>query len=308
MIDTSLKAELIELLADTFTPDQIDEIGCLLMKNYCSHEVLGIDDHITVPKRKAASALVEYCEGKKCMEKLLQFIIEIDEGTVLGKKVLIENLENFLNKLSRTGLIYDEKKRKLRKAGENVLDMPDWGFLREGRRYEMTVASLDIVGNSEMVNRFGMRKMEKLYYRFWNFLRRHLEVYDGRIWHWAGDGGLLAFTAKKHFLRAVQFAVEIQSVLPLFNADPEKPIEEDISIRIGMDTGKIKFSTDTGRIVSEVINFAAHVEKNHTKPGEISVSAELFEKLPPRIAEFFYAGGEFEGRTVYASSLVSRLN
>ena len=308
MIDSSLKSELIEIIANAFTPDQIDEIGSLIMKKFCSHEILGIDDHITVPRRKAAAALVDCCEGKKCMDKLLQFIIEIDEGTVLGKKVVLENLENFLNKLSGAGLIYDEKKRKLRKAGEDIMDMPNWGILRDGKRYEITIASIDIAGNSELVNKHGMRKMEKLYYRFWTFLRRHLEVYDGRIWHWAGDGGVLAFTAKKHFLRAVQCALEIQSVLPLFNADPEKPIEEDISIRIGMDTGKIKFSSETGRIVSDTINFAAHLEKNHTQPGEVSVSAELFEKLPARLAEFFYAGGEFEGRTVYASSLISRLN
>jgi class 3 adenylate cyclase len=308
MLDSSLKSDLIEIIAENFNPDQMDEIGCLLMKKYCAHELLGMGHHITVPKRKASAVLVDHCLDRNCVDKLLEFLIETDGGTVMGKKVTIENLELFLSKLARTGLVYDFKKRKLKKAGDEVSELPNWGSLRDGKKYEMSIVSIDIVGNSKLVSEYGMKKMEKLYYRFWSFLRRLLEVYDGRMWNWAGDGGILAFTFKDHALRAVQCALEIQVLLPIFNTDPNRPIQEDISVRLGIDHGTVKFCTDTGRIVSETINYAAHLEKAYTEPGTVSISAELYEKLPSKLAGFFDPKGEFEGKKVYVSSLHAESN
>ena len=308
MLDSSLKSDLIEIIAETFNPDQMDEIGCLLMKKYCTHELLGMEHHITVPKRKASAILVDHCLDRNCVDKLLEFLIETDGGTIMGKKVSIENLELFLSKLARSGLVYDFKKRRLKKAGDDAAELPNWGSLRDGKKYEMSIVSIDIVGNSRLVSEYGMKKMEKLYYRFWSFLRRLLGVYDGRIWHWAGDGGILAFTFKDHALRAVQCALEIQVLLPIFNTDPNRPVQEDISVRIGIDHGIIKFSADTGRIVSETINYAAHLEKVYTQGGTVSISAELYEKLPAKLAGFFEPKGEFEGKKVYVSSLHAESN
>ena len=68
-----------------------------------------------------------------------------------------------------------------------------------------------------------------------------------------------------------------------------------------MDTGKIKFSNETGTIVSETINYAAHLEKSFTLPGSISISDKLRDSLPEELRHLFINSGEFEQRTAYVS-------
>ena len=201
-----------------------------------------------------------------------------------------------MNALAKRGFVYDYKKRKVKRINEDVDELPNWGVLRAGKSYEMTIASIDIVGNSELINKNGLKKAEKLYFQFWNFLRRVLAVYEGRIWHWAGDGGILAFTFKNHPIRAVMFAMEIQHLLPVFNMDPDRPILDELVLRVGIDTGKIKFDDDTGKIVSDTINYAAHLEKSFTKPGCISISDKVLKLLPEEMRSYFSKSSKFEGR------------
>jgi class 3 adenylate cyclase len=296
MLDPWLYNCIAEMLTKSMSSDQIDEMGCLLMDHHCSHTILGIDNHITVSARKAAGAFLAECVGNKCEEKLLKFLVEIDGSPLLGKPVQLKGIEELMNAMARSGYVYDWKKRKVRSLKEDPQELPGWGALREGKRYDITIASIDIAGSSALVKKHGLKKAEKLYYQFWSFLRRVLSVYDGRIWNWAGDGGIVAFAFKEHQQRSVLCAMELQSLMAIFNADPRKPVQDTIALRIGIDTGKVRFSADTGQIVSEAINYAAHLEKGFTEPGGISISGELAAILPKTLRALCHEKGIYEGR------------
>jgi class 3 adenylate cyclase len=299
MLDPWLYNCVAEMITRAMKPDQIDEAGCLLMKHYCSHTLLGIDKHITVSTRKAAAALLNECIEKGYEERLLKFLVEIDGNPLLGKVVQLDGIEELLSAMARSGYIYDEKKRKIRVLKEDIRELTGWGALKVGRYYDITVVSIDIAGSSAIVKKHGMKKAERLYFHFWSFLRRILAVYDGRIWNWAGDGGIIAFTFKGHQKRALMFALELQSLMELFNSDPDRPVNEAIRLRMGLDWGKIKYLSDTGQIVSETINYAAHLEKGFTSPGGISASAELITAVPGSLKAMFRSGGTFEGRKAW---------
>ena len=302
MLDPVLINDMTEMLTKHLKPNQIDEIGRMLLRRYNSHEKLGIDDHITIPRRRAAEALIDECLNRKKDEDLLKCLIELDGSDLLGKPVSFDGLESFMKDLVSAGYLYDYKKRKIKKLKEDPEDLPNWGGLREGKSYDVTVASIDIVGNSLLVKKYGLKKIEKVYAKFWNLLRRVLAVYDGRIWSWSGDGGLVAFTFKGHPTRAVLCALELQNVMSVFNVDPGLPIDEPISLRIGLDTGTLKFSLNTGQIVSETINYAAHLEKSFTTPGKISISGELWQKISDKLQAIFDCEGEFEGRAAFCTN------
>ena len=301
MLDPVLINDMTEMLTKHLKPNQIDEIGRMLLKRYSSHEKLGIDDHITIPRRKAAEALIDECLTSKKEEDLIKCLIELDGSDLLGKTVVFDSIETFMKDMVSSGYIYDFKKRKIKKLKEEQDELPNWGALREGKNYEITVASIDIVGNSALVKKYGLKKIEKVYAKFWSLLRRILAVYDGRTWSWSGDGGLVAFTFKDHPTRAVLFALELQNTLSVFNVNPSLPIDEAISVRIGLDTGNLKFSQNTGQIVSETINYAAHLEKTFTSPGKISISKELYIRISENLQSIFDCEGEFEGRTAFCT-------
>ncbi|MFP4113861.1 MAG: hypothetical protein ACOC0E_03505 [Spirochaetota bacterium] len=55
------------------------------------------------------------------------------------------------------------------------------------------------------------------------------------------------------------------------------------------------FYSETGRIVSDVINYSAHLEKAATRPGHVSLSQRAVASCDPRILTIFRDCGEFEG-------------
>lgn len=67
------------------------------------------------------------------------------------------------------------------------------GVLREGKEYSLIVASIDIHDNSALVKKYKSYLIEKEYKKVIEFISRKLHDYNGRVWFWAGDGGIIAF-------------------------------------------------------------------------------------------------------------------
>jgi class 3 adenylate cyclase len=291
----ALRNDLCELIAGSFTTDGVDELGRLLFRSYSSHAIAGADNHITISRQRAARLLVDEAESRSRLPELVKLVAELDGGVFMGKRLDVKDIEVFFSSLARLGVVYDPVRRRLRHTKEEIQRLKNWGSLRDGKTYDITVVSLDIVGNSRLVRANGAKTMERLYFELWRFIERKLDDYDGRMWSWAGDGGLLAFTLSDHVNRAAMCAIDIQSSLPLFNISPGTPIAERVELRLGIDTGPVTFASDTGRIVSDVINYAAHLEKSATQPGSISMSERVVAGCDPRILTIFDDGGEFEG-------------
>ncbi len=305
MLDISLQQEVIEILSAAFKADEINEIGVILFKKFDLHQISETRSIETLSSRRAAGILMDYCIEKHKEIILLEFLIQMNDTVFLGHTVNLEGLESFFLKFSQIGYSYNPAKRKIVHGKEDPMDQKNWGALKEGKSYGMTILSLDIVENSRLVKKYGTGKMKKLYASLWIFLRERLSVYNGRIWTWAGDGGLVAFAMKNHLIHGVKFAMEIQNLMILFNYDPSYPLKEPIKLRIGIDTGKILFSFSTGQIVSEVINCAAHLEKGICQPGLIAVSSRVYGEMGKGYSEFFKAYGDFEGDESYLSNPLS---
>ena len=77
------------------------------------------------------------------------------------------------------------------------------------------------------------------------------------------------------------------------------PIINHIELRIGIHTGKVTYHSDSGQIISEVINLAAHLEKQKTVPGSISITEEVFNGINPKLQGIFAGIGVFEGTTCF---------
>lgn len=295
LFSPALRNDLCEVIAASFTSDGVDELGRLLFKKYSSHAIAGADTHITISRQRAAQLLVDEAEAKGKLSDLIKLIAELDGSIFQGKRLTIRDIEVFFNSLARAGIVYDSARRRLLHTKNEIRHLKNWGSLRDGHTYDMTLMSVDIVGNSRLVRENGAKTMEKLYFELWKFLERKLAEYDGRTWSWAGDGGLLAFTFAGHVDRAVMCAIDIQSSLPLLNILPDNPISQRVELRLGIDTGEVTFYSDTGRIISDVINYAAHLEKAATTPGRVSISHRVAESCGQRILTIFEHAGQFEG-------------
>jgi len=295
LISPALRNELVELIAGSFGSDAVDELGRLAFGEYSSHAIAGEDSHITISRRRAAQLIVEQAQSRQRLPAIIRLIAELDGGIFRGKQLRVPGIEGFFNSLARVGIVYDPDKRRLYHTKDDIRQLKNWGSLRDGRIYDITVISVDIVQNSVLVRQYGTKTMEKLYFQLRRFLDRKLADYDGRVWNWAGDGGILAFAFGDNINRAVKCAIDIQTSLPLFNISPENPVDRRVSVRTALDAGKVKFYSDTGRIVSDIINYAAHLEKAATEPGRISISERVMAGADPKILSIFTESGDFEG-------------
>jgi class 3 adenylate cyclase len=302
MFDESLLKDLVEMCGKCLSYKDIEAIGGYLFKDrgYDLHSVAGTDAKVSMSALNAAKVLVEDAEKRDRVRDLFAFMIELDGTTLNSKVVKLEGLENLLHRLSRTGQYYDFTKRKFVDT-EDQFKLLNWGALRDGREYPFSIASVDICQNSELVKKHTTKIMEKVYYRLWEFLRTKLDHWDGRIWSWAGDGGICAFRGEDSAADAVSCCLEILATLPVFNMQPEKVIKDEICLRIGLDFGPVKFFADTGRIVSDVINYAAHLEKKGTNPRNLSVSDAVHARLPPPMQQVFPKEQKFEGRVAHST-------
>jgi class 3 adenylate cyclase len=299
MFDLTLIKDATEMLGKSLTFTDIEVMGKYFFKGYNAHGVAKIPHTQTISPVNAAKILIDACIEKNKTADFFKFVIELD-GTVLnGRTVKLIGVENILYRLSQTGVFFDFSKRKFATITEDRKLMVNWGSLRSGKEYDMIIASIDICSNSELVKKCKPQVMEKVYYQLFEFLKKKMIQYDARIWSWAGDGGIMAFRNDKGPIFAVNCLLEILFTMPVFNAWQSKKIEEDICIRIGADAGVVKFYDDTGRIVSDVINYAAHLEKSGTSPNGLSVSETIYDAANKQLRDMFRKKFEFEGRTAY---------
>ncbi len=303
MFDEALIKDLIEMYGKSLSFTDIEAVGGYLFKqrSYSIHAVAGFDPKRSVSPLNAAKVLVEEVEKKNRLKDLFAFTIELDGSPLNGKAVRLDGLKNLLYRLARTGQYFDFAKRRFVDIDDST-KLLNWGALREGREYPFVIASVDICQNSEMVKKYTTKVMEKVYYRLWAFLKARLDDWEGRIWSWAGDGGILAFRGDQGINQSVSCCLEILSALPVFNMQPDKAIKDEIHLRMGLDFGPVKFFTDTGRIVSDVINYAAHLEKKGTKPHALSVSDTVHSRLSPSMKQVFSHQMQFEGRLAMTTS------
>jgi class 3 adenylate cyclase len=290
-----LKHELYELLEGAFSADSMDQLGALLFKRYSGHDQAGEDRHLTLSRGRAARLLVDAAEERGKTADLIQLIAELDGKQFQGRLLTVPAAEVFFNSLARVGVVYDPARRKLYHSKHDIAELRNWGSLRDGRTYTIAIMSIDIVGNSQIVRELGAKKAEKLSFAILTFLQSKLDDYDGRLWNWAGDGGLFAFAFDGCADRAIMCGVDIQRSLPLFLIGPRLPVKQQISLRIAIDVGPVKFVSDTGRIVSDVINYAAHLEKGGTNAGQVSISERVANACDGRLLSLFHDSGEFEG-------------
>ena len=299
MIDAALLTDLAEILGRSLTFNDVEVVGGQMFRGYNTHKLESISPGMSISPLNAARRLVTECEDAGKTLDLVAMVVQLDGSFLNGRVVEIVSLENFLYKLSLSGLYFDFQKRKLLRVDTDKKQMANWGALKDGKEYPIVVASVDICGNSKLVKKHSPKVMERVYYELWDYLRHKLELYDGRIWSWAGDGGILAFRYRKDTSEAVRCCLETLLALPVFNLSA-RPIKDDIVLRIGLDAGTVKFASDTGRIVSDVVNYAAHLEKKGTAPSGLSVSDSVYGGLPAPLKKLFTEKKEFEGRTAYS--------
>lgn len=296
-----IKGILIDILSKNFTTEEIDNLGKEIFQKFNAHLLSGQPFGTILKPEVAAKTIVEYSIKQNKIKELTELIIQIGLGKKIGirlKEITIQNLDELFKILSSSGFHFVDSKHAL----EFTNELDNWGYLEENKEYYFSYMSIDVVGNSQIQLNYEKNLIEDVYSRLYKLIEIVVEFYDGKIWNWAGDGGIAAFYLKPVEESAVLAGIKIFLEVFLFNLNPERnKFKEPIKLRIGIHSGISIYKENKGLILSDAINFVAHLEKKFTETNHISISKEIYENLNPRLQSIFSKKGIFEEKECYTT-------
>lgn len=305
MLPEALKPLLVNVLARGFSTDDIQAIGKHLEDRFNVHMASGQAFGTMLRPDQAAKTIVGYFDQKGKLEGLLGCLIQIAahaDTSILGRSVEVPEFQSFMQRLGQMGLRYDPVADRLVTADPEDLDT--WGYLQEGKVFDFSFLSIDIAGNSKIQLKYPKDEIEFVYGALLQMFRRTINRFNGKIWSWAGDGGICAFYLGNRSQDAVECALGLHFNMHLFNLDRQRNrFQEPIKIRIAAHDGQAAYKADKGSIFSDAINYVAHLEKSATEVGGISISKNAYDSLDSRLQSIFTAKGPFEDIEIYSTSL-----
>jgi class 3 adenylate cyclase len=223
------------------------------------------------------------------------FYISFNETTDFLNKVqqhLIQYLKHINIKQSKNKekLIFDDYK-----PGK-IMEVE----LKVGYTYRMAFLRVDICDHSKYKKKYQNDTLQKLYTNFYNFVYETARIYRGDEFHWAGDGGIIAFWGDDICNRAVLTGIKLLNNLSIFNLDKnQSPLKEPIQIRIAAHVGIVEWRIPKNQVFDESINYISHLEKEGTSPGTFSITDILYSEINNNLQKIFVYGKEFQNNPIY---------
>ena len=306
VVPEAVRPGLINLLAQSFTAEEIDFLGKHLEPRFNAHMLSGEPFGMMLRPEQAARTIVNHFAQKDRLDGIILGLIQIaahGDTSILGRRAEIPDFQSFMQRLGQMGLRYDADSNTLI-AAQSQDELDTWGYIQEGQVCDFAFVSLDIAGNSKIQLKYPKEEIEFVYAQMLSMFRRTVGRFNGKVWSWAGDGGICAFYLGNHAQDAVECCLAIHFNMHLFNLDRQRNrFHEPVAIRIAVHEGSAAYKQDKGAIFSDAINFVAHMEKRATESGGLSISERVHGLIDPRLQRVFEPKGPFENINVYSAQL-----
>lgn len=163
-------------------------------------------------------------------------------------------------------------------------------------RRHLTVLFADLVGSTELTNRFDPEDMRLLLQRYQDAVAGAVSRYGGYVAKYLGDGLLVFFgwpsAYEDHAVRAVRAGLDaVQRV-----AELETPNGQPLAARVGIASGDVvvgdavgENTYEEGAMTGPILNLAARIQE-YAAPGTVILSEEETEAALHQIFEFSSLG------------------
>jgi class 3 adenylate cyclase len=276
------RQSILTSIGHSLNSDQIDHLARQTDSSFDLGRVSGFGTSIRVPQQVAVQCVSAFFSDDR---KLLAFLAEVllSEGTYVGgSQVALKGKAALLELLELESWKFDRDLRQF--VRDQAMERTaDWGFMIEGREYHLSFVSLDVVGSSEF------KAKDQIFSALRDYVKNYAEVWNGRLWHWMGDGGMLAFHGSDGVNRCAISMISILMNLPVFNMKylPEGP---ELRLRIGMHYGTATYKKPVNEIFSTDMRTAQRVESEICPPNRLAITSSVYTFLKPELYAHFKPG------------------
>jgi hypothetical protein len=176
----------------------------------------------------------------------------------------------------------------------------DWKNVKSGKEYQFCFLFVEMDGKKlSQSSSFGTQTINASEL-FRKYVETQLKGSGGKVWMWMDNGGLILFPFDGRSCPAISSMLRLILNRIIFVVE-ESIFNEIISMRIALHIGSTLYRDrgDTGKIVSDSINFIFHLGQKRAEPGSVYLTDEIKNLLPAQIDNLFASEGSYEGRSIY---------
>ncbi len=271
--------DLKNYLLQTFSTKDLIYIFREVEKDFDIDKIKPDRSKFTLSHPQIINLAIPYFFEKKKIDELINEALSIDE--ISGKTIRHIGTDHLMKSLSEIGIFYNPDNKRLEKINSSG---PDFGILFSGKEYYITLVSIDMVNSTKHIKNRDDLTGVKLMNEFKNYITDKINKYDGRIWKWEGDGGIVAFYQKDD--SAIICSLELLMHLSLFNSF-YNPIDDGVDIRIACDNGQMTFKDKFEEMYSDVIYNVEKIQNKFASPNELLITDNVFMFLNGHIRDIF---------------------
>lgn len=249
---------------------------------YDLNERTGFPRSVPIPNREAARQIIVDCIEHDRFLDFLAILIEVDAKGMSGRRYRLPRLRDILEEVSEVGYRYDSDQRTFVEDVQ-TLTTRNWGILREGEEYLLTFLRIDIVGNSELVRTHDTDVIEQTYADLREIVQTVIELRNGRIWDWEGDGGVGAFFGDDASEKSTLCGMEIIHEIHLYNL-LRCVLERPLQVRIAVHNGTCTYHHSFDKMKNEVVKKLVELESRYTLPNTVTVSKTAHASLAANVS------------------------
>lgn len=301
-----LKRILRDVLTRSCNTEQIAYIGREADPNFNLKVISGFGEHVVIPKQVAADTVLDYFNTEYQLLNFISLLFFYEGKGISGGIVSLKEknkLERFLNE---NNFYFDPNLNKFIISQEKTKNK-DWGILESGQEYKLAFLSLDIVSSSELIKTNVKLDIEQTLVNFKNYTSKKIEKFNGRIWQWYGDGGLVCFLNESGVSSAIRSCIDILYCLPIFNLTLNQlRWENRISLRLSIHFGTAVYNEDVNFIDNEDIEFTRTLEHIMGVPNEVVISETAINLSDNELRKFFILYTNYKNINIYKSNFFTR--
>jgi class 3 adenylate cyclase len=296
-IPSRLQRLITNALSQSISVHTMMRLAKMVDPDYDLYEHTGFPQNIPIPTIDAARQITLDIIQEGLLIDFVENLIEIHEKGMMGKKINIRFLSQIIKELEALGFTYNvEEGTFIEKSdGKKTLN---WGVLLEGKIYELTFISIDIVQSTELVRKYDRTTIAEVYGDLRDIFTRHVEKRNGRIWVWEGDGGLAGFYFEDKNVKAVLSGIDI--ILELFFYNLFKtPLKEALKVRLAVHTGPCQYTSDIGKLESDTLNVLKLLSSEFAIPDSLTISPSVYSDMGSKLELFFKPVTLKTGKFIY---------
>ncbi|GIX40969.1 MAG: hypothetical protein KatS3mg129_3281 [Leptospiraceae bacterium] len=294
-----LKRLLREVLIRSCNTDQIAYIAREADPNFNLKEVSGFGEHVVIPKQVAADTVIDYFESEYQILNFIATLYYYEGKGISGGVVTLRDKHKLDKYLEENHIIYNPELNKF-VVSQKDIKKKDWGILEEGMESKLAFMELDIISSSELIKTNVKIDVENTLRNFRLFITEIVESFNGRIWQWFGDGGLIAFLNESGVSNAIRSGLKVLYSLPIFNLTANQlRWENNVSLRMAIHFGFATYKEDINMIDSEDIKITKILEHELGLPNSIIISETALNLCDNELKKFFEYYNNYKNINIY---------